>query len=129
MLFFEEYLLYTVEMLNRQETISAGEETETRGGGVKPFSPPEYPWGLLSRENEFVVTYPLPNEALLPKGAQRPKVTLGETKHKSMGRWVGLALALTISSDLGWGEQWGSWPAPSSPKPKRIIKHQPEPLS
>lgn len=47
--------------------------------------PCKVPLRWLSRENEFVLTYPLPNEALLPRGAQRPKVTLGEAKHKSVG--------------------------------------------
>lgn len=52
------------------------------------------------------MTYPLPNEALLPRDAQRPKVTLGEAKHKSMGRRIGPAqlsphLLVLISSDVG----------------------------
>lgn len=47
--------------------------------------PTQAPLRWLSRENEFALTYPLPNEALFPRGAQRPKVTLGEAKHKSMG--------------------------------------------
>lgn len=62
----------------------------------------------LSRENEFASTYPLPDEARLPRGAQRPKVTLGEAKHKSMGGGIGPAPALTFlfSLVLTW-EEWG----------------------
>lgn len=50
----------------------------------KALPPTQTPWVWLSRENKFALTYPLPNEALFPRGAQRPKITLGETKHKSL---------------------------------------------
>ena len=86
MLFSEEHLCI-VERLNCRgsrgsRSVSAAEETKAQGGQVKPFPPPR---GMLSRESEFASTYPLPNEALLSRGAQRPKVTLGEAKHKAMG--------------------------------------------
>lgn len=38
-----------------------------------------------SSRRKMCFTYPLPNEALLPRGSQRSKVTLEEAKHNPCG--------------------------------------------
>lgn len=96
-----------------------GAELVSEQGGWGAHS--QVPLRWLSRKNEFVSTYPLPNEALLPRGAQRPKVTLGEAKRKSMG--VGRAspsprLTSLSSPALIWVGSWGS---PSFPRTKATL--------
>lgn len=73
----------------------------------------------------LLLTYPLPNEALLPRGAQRPKVTLGEAKHNYNSMGVGRAnpspcFTLLSSPALIWVGSWGS---PSFPRTKATLQN------
>lgn len=53
--------------------------------GVDPSPLPTAHRRSGSSRREMYFTYPLPNEPLFPRRAQRSKVTLGEAKHNPLG--------------------------------------------